>query len=402
VFARKSPGHLEELLDPTRLGRDPYQIYRTLRDEAPIYWSERHRAWLVTRHENVKWVLTTPELFSSAERVGAPPGVSTIDWQRHSNAFADFTGFFWSDPPSYTRHRKLWTSLFRPRLAVAESIVERVVGELLDGFSSSSEIDALHDFGLTLPATVILEFLGIPTGDRLFFREVAEAMITGGDTAREAMDDATVYLSTLFEARQTTPADDMISGLVRELGDISLLSAQELRREVVTIVHFLLAGHETTASSISNSVLLMLCDRRLLAQLQDNDQLIPAAVEEFMRFESPLQFLDRRLAASVEVEGQTLGAGETVMAFIGSANRDERMFQAPDQLIVDRHPNKHLAFGFNIHFCLGAALARLETVIALRRLVQRFPGLRLAENADPQWRDVMMFRMLEGLPVVLR
>jgi cytochrome P450 len=388
---------LADLLDPGD-GRSPYDAYRLLRDDAPVCWSDSLDAWLVARYGDVKSILDSPQAFASSQRV-VEPAKPTPEETRLWTAFAGFTGFFWSDPPEYTEHRKAWTSALRPRLDGIAARVRRIVDELLDEAAAKQSFDLVTDLAFPLPATVVFELLGVPLDDRPVFRRIAAGLIALGEPAAASMEEASAWLRGFMYERQAEPRDDMLSDLVRLLPPLDELTDQQIRSETVNIVHFLLAGHETTTSAIASGMLALLQrpgDRAAI----ERDDVLETAVEEILRYESPLQYVDRRAVGDVELHGRTIAAGQTVKALIGSANRDERQFESPDDFDIRRRPNRHVAFGHNIHFCLGAPLARVEIPIAISSTLRRFPRLRLGlEPADVRWRQSLMFRTIEELPL---
>jgi pimeloyl-[acyl-carrier protein] synthase len=402
-------GDLEAELGSDSFLDDPYPVYRLLRAEAPVYPSEAWNGWLLTRYDDVKRVLEQPDAFSSADRVRPrlepvlPPAV----WEALNRLYGRFSGFFWSDPPEYTAHRARWTHGFRPRLACFETRVQELVDGLLDEATArGGAFDLVRDLAHPLPATVVFELLGVPAEDRPRFKAWGDRLIALAnlpesrtiDAALHAMDEAGAWARDLLAERRARPRGDMLSDLLADV-DLTAMTDEEVRVLVVTLIQFLLAGHETTTSVIGSGALALLRDPDTREELQRDPELVPAAVEEFLRLESPLQYLTRRAARDVELRGQRIAHDELVLVVLGSANRDEAQFVRPDELDVHRRPNRHLAFGFNVHFCLGAPLARLEARIAFETLLRRFPELRLA--GEPRWRRNAMFRALETLPVAL-
>jgi cytochrome P450 len=388
-------GPLEALLDLAALSSAPYPIYRRLRDEAPVVWSDRLGAWLVSRYSDVQGVLADTERFSSEARVKrseTPPAV----W----DAFAGFRGFFWSDPPQYTAYRHTWTRAFKPRLKGLAAVVQATVDELLDEVSDAPVVDVVSALAFPLPATVIFSLLGVPREDRDMFRRVSAALMTGGERAVPAIEESAAWLRGFLDERQREPRDDILSALMAELPPLDSMSDADVRSEIVGIVQFLLAGHETTTSTIASGLSQLVQrphDRALFVRERASR---PAAVEEMLRFESPLQFIERRVAKRCTLAGQTLERDDMVKLLLGSANHDERRFADPEGFVIARTPNPHLAFGHDVHLCLGAPLARIEIPIAIAAFLQRHPSASLA--IDPQeirWRENFMFHAMEELPV---
>lgn len=386
---------LEELLDLAALSSAPYPLYRRLRDEAPVVWSDRLGAWLVSRHSDVQDVLDDTERFSSEARVKRSETPDAV-W----DAFAGFRGFFWSDPPQYTAYRHTWTRAFKPRLKGLAAVVQTTVDELLDDVADQSAVDVVSALAFPLPATVIFSLLGVPREDRDMFRRISAALIAGGEGAVPAIEESAAWLRGFLEDRQREPRDDILSALMAALAPIDSLSDLDLRSEIVGIVQFLLAGHETTTSTIASGVFQLLqrpADRAVFARERASR---PAAVEEMLRFESPLQFVERRVTRETTFRDQTLRRDDMLKLLLGSANHDERRFSDPEAFVMARAPNPHLAFGHDVHLCLGAPLARIEIPIAITAFLQRYPSASLA--IDPQqirWRENFMFHAIEELPV---
>jgi cytochrome P450 len=386
---------LEELLDLAALSSAPYPLYRRLRDEAPVVWSDRLGAWLVSRHSDVQDVLDDTERFSSEARVKRSETPDAV-W----DAFAGFRGFFWSDPPQYTAYRHTWTRAFKPRLKGLAAVVQTTVDELLDDVAGESAVDVVSALAFPLPATVIFSLLGVPREDRDMFRRISAALMAGGEGAVPAIEESADWLRGFLEDRQREPRDDILSALMAELAPIDSLSDLDVRSEIVGIVQFLLAGHETTTSTIASGVSQLLqrpADRAVFARERASR---PAAVEEMLRFESPLQFVERRVTCETTFRDQTLRRDDMLKLLLGSANHDERRFSDPEAFVMSRAPNPHLAFGHDVHLCLGAPLARIEIPIAITAFLQRYPSASLA--IDPQqirWRENFMFHAIEELPV---
>jgi cytochrome P450 len=395
--AQSDPRPIEDLLDLGALSSAPYPIYRRLRDEAPVLWSDRLDAWLVSRYSDAKAALDDPERFSSAARVDRLRTPEPL-WE----AFAGYRGFFWSDPPEYTGHRTVWNQAFRPRLKGLAAVVQATVDELLDEVEDRAGVDIVAALAFPLPATVIFRMLGVPREDRDMFRRISAELMEGGDAAVPAIEEAAAWLRGFLEDRQQNPCDDMLSDLMAAYPPIETMSDDDIRCEIVAIVQFLLAGHETTTSTIASGLCQLL--------LRDEDRALfvgdrasrSAAVEEMLRFESPLQYIERRVAVRTSLGGQALERGAMLKVILGSANHDERQFADPEAFVMARRPNPHLAFGQGIHLCLGAPLARIEIPIAIETLLRRFPSTRLA--VDPReiaWRRNFMFHAMEELPVSL-
>jgi hypothetical protein len=387
-------------MDPEFIA-DPYPTYQRLRAEDPVH-EHPLGFWVLTRYEDVVASLRDPRMLKEAlpEYVAKRLGVQPIP--KTSISMLD------RDPPDHTRLRALVSKAFTPR--VVEKLrphVQDIVNGLLDRVAARGSMDLLADFAYPLPVIVICEMLGVPVKDQERFKQWGEDMARGLDTillppdsdvakrsqaARQALAE---YFADLIAERRARPQDDLLSGLVaaEEAGD--KLSPEEL---LSTVILLLIAGHETTVNLIANGTRALLLNPDQLARLRQHPELIGTAVEELLRFEGPVQRTARIPNADVTIGGKTINAGEMVMPFLAAANRDPAQFADPERLDIGREDNRHIAFGWGIHFCLGAPLARVEGQIAINTLVQRMPKLALAsDKAD--WRFSLTLRGLERLPV---
>jgi len=306
----------------------------------------------------------------------------------------------------HTRMRRLVARSFSPRVLDAlRGRVEELVEELLDRSAPRGRLDAIADFAYPLPAIVIAELLGAPAEGRERFLDWSAdivAFVGSGpvdlELARRAdrsLREFRAFIAPELERRRGRPADDLLGLLAA--GDGDRLSDDEI---VATCVNLLFAGHETTANLIGNGLLALLRNPAELARLRDDPALAPSAVEELLRYDGPVQRVRRVVTEDVEVGGKRLRAGDLVAGFIGSGNRDPDRFDDPDRLDLSRADNQHLAFGYGIHFCVGAALSRIEAPIALNALLRRFPGVRL-RGAEVVWKPNIVFRGLESLHLEL-
>jgi cytochrome P450 len=309
------------------------------------------------------------------------------------------------DGDDHRRLRRLVTKAFTPRMVEQlRPRIQEIADELLDAVEERGRMDLVEEFAFPLPMMVISELLGIPYDDRDRFRAWSTPIVTPVLTAEalasfgEQMSAFVAYLRDLFERRRAEPRHDLVSALLQaeDAGDV--LTEQELFSMVVLLI---VAGHETTVNLIGNAVAALLQQPDQRAHLQRNPGLVRQAVEELLRYDGPVERgLNRWAATDVELGGQTIRRGETVIAMLGSANRDPERFPDPDTLDLTRQDLKHLAFGRGSHYCLGAPLARLEAEIALATLLRRLPGLRLdVAPEDLRWRPVPLFRSLVALPV---
>jgi cytochrome P450 PksS len=388
---------------------DPYPFYARLRDQAPVCavtLPNRMPVWLVTRYDDVALVLRderfakdvakalTPE---EAARLPRPPGLFKPLTHHMLNA----------DPPDHTRLRALVQRAFTPGLVEGMRARVGVIAEqLLDGIAGRPRVDLIRDYALPIPTTVIAEMLGVPVEDRHRFHRWSRTILLSPSSSWglwKALPSAWAflrYIRQLIAARRAAPRDDLVSALVRAEEAGERLTADEL---VSMVFLLLVAGHETTVNLIGNGTLALLEHPAELARLRADEKLIRPAVEEMLRFGSPVETATRRFAREdVPLGGATIPRGALVLAVIASANRDGRQFPDPDRLDVGREPNKHLAFGLGAHYCLGAPLARLEGQIAVQTLLRRARALRLAVAPDRlRWRGGLVVRGLEALPVAV-
>lgn len=392
---------------------DPYPAYARLREEDPVHWVEPWQQWVVSRHADVLRILRDPMGFSSAGwEAGFLRRFPTAVYERLPAIRAHFDTQFLSisDPPEHTRLRRPIVKALTPR--VVETLrprIEEIVDGLLDKVDATGgQIDYVRDFAYPLPATVIADILGIPAEDReQFMGWSADVMdfLSTGDPSLERAERAQVsmasmrdYARQLIADRREHPDEALVSLLIAAIGLDEPFSEEEL---VVTTIALITAGHETTANLLSSGLLALLRHPDQLDRLRADPELTPTAVEEFLRFDAPLQRFRRVVVDDVEVGGRQLRAGQFVMAFGGSANHDPAVFSDPDVVDVGRDPNPHLTFGQGIHFCVGAGVSRLEAKIVFDRLLRRYRDIRLAPDATVRWRANIAFRGLATLPVEL-
>ncbi|GAT65680.1 cytochrome P450 [Planomonospora sphaerica] len=393
----------EFMLSP-EFGRDPYTEYGRLRERGPVHAIDFPRgvtAFVVIDHEHGRQALTDPRL---AKGLGHAPGFFQDAVVRGNPALA--RNMLNSDPPDHTRLRRLVAGAFTARrTASLAPRIQEITDRLVDTMEAAGEADLLDDFAFPLPITVICELLGVPSADRADFREWSASLITPAFTEeaarqRDAVNAAVrAYFAGLIDERRRAPRDDMISALVTARDEEGLLSEQEL---LATLTLLLIAGHETTVNLIGNGMLALLTHPAQLGLLRERPELLPGAIEEFLRYEGPVERATFRFATEdMEIAGVPVPKGGVVHVSLGAAGRDPAAFDDPDTLDVTRTGNHHLAFGHGIHFCLGAPLARLEARIAFETLLSRLPGIRLACPAeDVAWRlNGSLIRGLQALPV---
>jgi cytochrome P450 len=385
---------------------NPFPFYARLRAEAPVYRMSlptRETAWLITRYDDVALVLKDERFVKDTNNALTPGEVANQRWFR--KVFKTLKRSMLNlDPPDHTRLRGL-VKAFSPKLVEQmHGRIEMLTNDLLDAVQFRGRMDLIRDFALPLPATIIAEMLGVPVEDRHAFHRGTNAIISAASSSwamLKAVPSAwwlIRYIRKLVRKRRADPHDDLVSALAQaeEAGD--KLSEDEL---LAMIFLLLVAGHETTVNLIGNGTLALLEHPDQMDKLRNDPVLIKPAVEELLRYTSPVEMATERYARQdVTIAGVTIPRGDMVFAVIASANRDERQFADPDTLDVARDPNKHLAFGTGHHFCLGAPLARLEGQIAINTLLRRVPDMRLtAAPYVPRWRRGLLLRGLESLPV---
>ena len=355
--------------------RNPYPLYDQLRASSPVLRvPPPFDAWMIFDYDGVKWALNDHETFSS--RVPAP------QW------------FIFFDPPEHTKLRALISRAFTPRMvANLEPRIRQLSLELLDQTIERGEMDLAADFSIPLALKVIAGMIGIPSADWLRYRQWSDVIMrlsyarSGGEEAERAGRDfkavtaeMSAYLADMIHERQKAPQDDLLTNLVEADVNGQRLSPQEILGFFQLLV---VGGQETTANLINNAVLCLLEHPDQLARLRAEPALLPSTIEEVLRYRSPLQWVMRAPRRDIEVNGHAIPAGKLVLPMIGSANRDPRQFDAPDSFDIGRNPNAHIAFGHGIHFCLGAALSRMEARIGLTDLLERFKNFELA--GDQPW-----------------
>ncbi|MEE1828932.1 cytochrome P450 [Streptomyces sp. BE20] len=385
----------------------PYDAYADLREQAPVTYYEPTGQWLVSRYEDVSALLRDRRLGRtythrfSHEEFGRPlPDPAHEPFHTlNDNGLLDL------EAPDHTRIRRLVSKAFTPRMVEGlRPTVRRLAGELVDGLLAAGGGDLIGAVAEPLPVAVIAEMLGVPEADRHLLRPWS-ADITGmfelnptEEAARRAVTasvEFSDYLRALIRERRAAPGTDLISALIHAQEGSDALSEQEM---ISTCVLLLNAGHEATVNTTGNGWWALFRNPGELARLRaDVDGLLPTAVEELMRWDTPLQMFERWVLEDVEVRGVTVPRGSEVALLFGSANRDPERFTDPDRLDLGRADNPHITFGAGIHFCLGAPLARLELTESYGELLRRAPGLRLVR--EPEWRPGYVIRGLKELLV---
>lgn len=387
---------------------NPFPFFARLRAEAPVYpvtLPDRRRAWLVTRYDDVVTALKDPRFGKDRFNILTAEQLSKLPWT---------PGFFKPllhnmldrDPPDHTRLRALVHKAFTPR--VVEQLSERIqslADDLLSASLQRGRMELVADYAQRVPVTIISELLGVPDVDRSKFQRWANMIALSGSSRNPVRIISAVwmfmqYVRKLIALRRSSPGRDLITTLLLVEEGGARLSDDELLSMVSLL---LVAGYEPTVNLITSGTLALLQNPEQLVWLRENSSLMKRAVEELLRYTSPVQLATERYAQEeVTLSGTTIARGDLVLAVLASANRDERQFKAPDTLDLAREPNRHVSFGAGIHYCLGAPLARLQGEISLRTLLHRLPRLRLALPRESlRWRRGIFVRGVEKLPVVI-
>ncbi len=375
---------------------DPYPQYARLRAEDPVHWSEKLRAWVFFRYDDVAAAFRDDVRFSAERGRASRParGLASSEQGRVRTVS--------SDPPECTAVRAMLSAALVPRVRAISSRIEEIVGELVDSLVGRTHADLVADFAYALPIRVIAELLDIPAGERARFQELSRTIARGMDRMYGSEDvsiglrEIGMYVMGLLAERADTEGDDLVRRLVRAEHHGDRLSQVEV---VAMCTALVFGGHETTVNLIAGGLLALLRNREELVRLRAEPSLAATAIEELVRYETPPQLLSRVVAQRCELRDKTLAPGDTVLLGIGSANRDPAAFDEPDRLDVGRSPNPHLGFGLGTHYCPGTQLARMETRAAIPALLARFPALAL--DGEPVWHRTVILRGLERLPVRL-
>jgi cytochrome P450 len=405
-----------DLFDPmTRSNlQEPFVFFAKLRKEKPVHWNEQYSFWMLTRYQDVKAVLRAPRQFSSATGVEIERRAEQIP--QSARASFDIGKRFWytamqnTDPPKHTDQRGAVMNAFTPQVvAEMRTSIQQRVDHLLDKMERSATCDFVSEFAYPLPSLVIFDLLGVPAEDHEAMREATQSLVMFPSTAykgdfgamehiAERLTRAQGVLERLIQERRREPKKDLISILLHaETGTTQLPDD-----EIVVLCNFLLAaGHETTANLLSGSLRYLLERRELWEQLGAAREMIPTAVEELLRFVSPVLWASRLPAEDIELDGHLLRKGSRLQLGIGAANHDPAEFPNPEQLDFTRPKVNSLAFGYGPHFCLGAALAKMETHVALSSLLERIPQVQLGARHF-EYRPLYFLRALKSLPIVVR
>ncbi|MEP7359285.1 MAG: cytochrome P450, partial [Anaerolineales bacterium] len=388
--------------------RNPYPLFSFMRRYQPVFSVQKYKLWLVFNYEDTRRVLTEQASFSSdfrhlegAEAMQNPQMRSSL---------------ITSDPPVHTKLRALVTRAFTARaVANLEPRIASLTHSMLDQVIETGRMDLVDDLAYPLPVVVISEMLGIPSEDRAQFRIWSDQLVRSANTlfgdrkgmqadvpegsSPLVMEGMEPYLAGIIEQRRREPREDLISGLVAAELDGERLTAADLMSFCSLL---LVAGNITTTNLVANAMLSFVQHPAALARLQADPALLAGAIDEVLRYQSPVQFTFRITTRAVELSGKTIPAGSVVLAFIGSANRDSAKFPNPGRFDITRDPNPHIAFGYGIHYCLGAPLARLEGRIVLSILLQRMRDIRLANLLPLTSGDALILHGVRHLPLRFR
>jgi cytochrome P450 len=379
--------------------RNPYEVYRRLREEDPVHRSAVG-AWVLTRYEDIAEALKNKKLSTEipTHELLAKTGGDNALFRLHRNAM------LLRDPPAHTRLRALVAKAFAARsIDRLRGRIATIVADVLDAVPDPEEVEVVRDCAFLVPVMAISEMLGVPheDGRRLhaWTRELAGSMDLASATStrirswNQTIEAFQTYLRSLIEQRRQAPEGDLLSALVMAEEQDERLSIDEV---IATCLFLFATSHETTTLLIANAVLCLLRAPDQLALVRARPEAIPAAVEETLRCESPLQLSSRRASEDLEIGGRRIAAGERVLLSFGASGRDPAQFADPDRFDVERADASHLAFGHGVHYCLGAALARVETAAFLEGLLNRYPRLTL-KTEEPRWAPSVSLRALEEL-----
>ncbi|WKT33664.1 cytochrome P450 family protein [Bacillus cereus] len=385
---------------------DAYEIYKESRKKQPILFVnqvEIGKEWLITRYEDALPLLKDNRLKKDWTNVFSQDTKNmylSVDNSDHLT-----THMLNSDPPNHSRLRSLVQKVFTPKMiAQLDGRIQRIADDLISNIERKGTLNLVDDYSFPLPIIVISEMLGIPKEDQAKFRIWSHAVIASPETPEEIketekqLSEFITYLQYLVDIKRKEPKEDLVSALILAESEGHKLSARELYSMIMLLI---VAGHETTVNLITNTVLALLENPNQLQLLKDNPKLIDSAIEEGLRYYSPVEVTTARWAAEpFQIHHQTIQKGDMVIIALASANRDETVFENPEIFDITRENNRHIAFGHGSHFCLGAPLARLEAKIAITTLFNRMPELQIKGNREEiKWQGNYLMRSLEELPL---
>jgi cytochrome P450 len=409
----QSPNLDELLLDP-QFPADPYPVYRRLHAEAPVFWSPQLGYWFVTGYEDIKQILKTPKQFASGgwdeiymlQLPARGEGVDNTTQLDALGAHFSFPNLVSADPPEHTRLRRLVHRAFTPAaVELIRAHIEETVEALVGRARERGEFEVLRDLAIPLPISVFAFMFGMPESEHNllkrtsadFTRFVSSVRPNWADAelSNESLREFRLRLLELFRSRRSAPEGDLVSVLVSTDSDGDRLSDDEL---LSLCAHLLIAGHETTTNLIASGVLALLQHPEQRALLEANSKSIPSAIEEIARWETPLQRVKRIATTATQVGSTEIASGDRLMLLVGAANRDPTVFDRPDAFDVTIERRPHMAFGHGIHFCVGAALARLEARVAIEAMLDELPNMAFQPGWKPRWNPSLL-RGLADFPV---
>lgn len=394
---------LYHLLDPEVLA-NPYPLYHRLRDEDPVHWDPFLHAWVVTRYADVIHVLH----HFSANRTPTPEQLSAMGLSAlNPIAQVMVRQMLFLDPPNHTRLRALASAAFTVRrVERMRSHIQEIMDGLLDAVISKGSMDLIADFASPAPAIVTAELLGVPVADHeqlknwsADFAEMLGNFQHNPDRFPKilrSVEEMSSYFRSAMQEQRLHPQDGLVSAMMAADVDGAKLTDDEI---IANLIVTMVGGQETTTNLIGNGILTLLRNPESMKRLREDSSLVPSALEELLRYESPSQHTARLAPDDIELGGKQIRKRQAVIAVMGAANRDPERFPDPDRLDIERQDNRHVAFGWAAHFCFGAHLARLEGQIAVSTLLQRLPNLELDTKVPPVWRHNLGLRGLTALPV---
>lgn len=370
------------LNDPALIG-NPYPIYEQWREEKPIWWSDGQlKGWILSRYDDVRAVLKDAQTFSSQSMGEGDTQAMPLP-------------LLTDDPPRHTQLRAIVNKAFTTRtLKLLEDEVASLVTELLDAMGDKTPVDISAEFTSPLPVSVIARMMDIPAGRKDDFKRWSDAL-TGTSEATDMTErlphimEMAEYFQSLIPERRENPGEDLISKVVHAEVEGQTLTDQDI---VGFCMLLLIAGNETTTNLLSNLLNHLADQPQQWSELRENPDKIDAAVEEILRYDGPVHWVNRKVTRDVVFHGQTVKTGETVFAFMGSANRDPRHYENPDEFRLDRGRSDHHSFGHGIHFCIGAPLARLEARYAMEELLKRYRSISHTQGSDNERTHSTMLR----------
>ena len=384
-----------EALVSSEFLRNPYPELKWLRENAPVHFNDAIGGWVVTRYDDIVVTMKDTGTYSNEGRLGRAVDYLPAESKAQLGAFQSHyrtKGLLHSDPPDHTRLRALVQKAFSPRMIdQMRPRIQQIVDDLLDKVAGDGGMEVIQQLAFALPVTVLAEIMGTPQSDHHYFQKWANALLAFQGVnkpsfdvllqAQDALIEGREYLTRLIKRRRSEPGQDLVSQLVAVESEGERLTEDEL---INTCISFLVAGHETTTSLIGNGLLLFLQHVDQWNLLKEDRSLLPAAIEEVLRFESPVARQPRVIRRDAVLGGQELAAGQMLFQMLNSGNRDSDHFTDPDVFDIRRTKNRHIAFGYGVHFCIGAPLSRAEGYIVFDTLLQRMPEIRLVD-AEPDW-----------------